>query len=285
MCNFCEYDINELHGLSVERNGALKRRPDGRWIRSREKRMIRKLRTQWRAQRDWIIDNLDSIADLYAEETNAPNEKKIQIRIEDYIKDMPKKESVAMSIVGGMSGAMKRAGDKIVKKFKLEQFGISFSLDNPNAKSFLKKKTILELSNGSGTIDATTKKGIQKILVDGVSEGATISQISVRIRDQYDNGVFSVARGELIAQTELGRAYGQGNRIPMDEFEQNVEGQHVEKKWQTVGDDRVRATHKSNQDEGWIVLKQNHVGTNEQQAPSKDFGCRCVEGYQIVDDE
>ena len=37
-----------------------------------------------------------------------------------------------------------------------------------------------------------------------------------------------------------------------------------------------------NEDDGWIPLGQSHSGTNEQEAPSADFRCRCDEAYREV---
>lgn len=283
-CHICDRETFEL---SVARNEALKTRPDGRWRRSREKRLIRRLRSAWRKQRDFILDGLKDLKFLPKDEENAMADNVApETEINDLVDQLPEQALVAETVVTASGVAMVRSGKRKIKEFGLAKFGISFDLENPTAKRILSKQLSHELSNGKGTIHSTTTDGIKSILTKAAENGDSIGEVSKKIRDQYDKGVFSVARGERIAQMELGRAYGEGQQIVMAEADDELRanGQAVEKKWNTMKDDKVRDDHRTNQNEGWIWVKQKHKGTQEMTAPSKrDFGCRCEETHRVVD--
>ena len=203
-----------------------------------------------------------------------------QHEVERILANLPGKETLADAIVVTGSATMLKGGKNIVKKLKLGEFGISFTLKNPNAIRFLAAKKTLELSNFRGNISNTTKDRVQAIIVSAVDSGASYQQTAELIRDQATSGIFSKARGEMIATREAGVAYEQGNKIPVDEFRTKNPQYSVIKYWQTVEDDRVTETHKQNQDDGWIDFGQAFSGTGDQQAPGSDNPrCRCFTKY------
>jgi hypothetical protein len=81
------------------------------------------------------------------------------------------------------------------------------------------------------------------------------------IRDQAVEGVFSRARGELIAVTEMGRAYGAGQYGQVEEYRARFPDLVIEKMWLTARDEKVRETHQQNEDDGWIPFDAIFSGT------------------------
>lgn len=272
----------------VLRNQALRERQGGKFQRAREKALIRKLRSNWNKQIDYLIRETK---DMQIWKDNAKRQEEAQknavepvapiVAFQAIVSEMPGKDVIAGAIVGEMRTSMNKAGKAQVKKLKLGQFGIGFNASDPTPSKFLDDKLRLELSNSSGNIDATTQRGVQKVLAKGANDGLTHAEVATEIRKQADSGVFSVARSELIAQTEIGRAYGKASNIPLEDFQSKFPEREVQKKWLTVHDSNVRDTHRVNEANGWINFNQVHSGTNEQFAPSKDFNCRCVEEYRV----
>lgn len=266
----------------VLRNNALRDRQGGKFQRNREKALIRKLRSAWKKQLKYILAETAKLSVWSEEQTNAADNLAPTGDFDNILDGMPQKTVIADSIVRQMKSSMKKSGKDLVKKLDLGEFGISFDIEGVEATRFLGDKLKLELSNAKGNIDYTTKSRIKEILTKGANDGLTHAEVAKQIKAQADHGVFSIARSELIAQTEIGRAYGKGSNIPLEEFAQNFPERQTEKRWNTVGDGDVRTTHLDNQDDGWINFNQVHSGTSEMFAPSMDFNCRCVEEYRII---
>ena len=259
------------------RNATFTKRGDGRVLRQYEKRLIKRLRTIWKKQEKYL---LQAIKPLFVGE-DSYKKNLIDIRIDVILEEMPGQEEAARAIVASMKLSMNRGGRSSVKKLELGQFGIKYSVDNLEAKKFLNRKLSHELSNYRGNINKTTTDKIRKIVQKSIDSGKSYAEVSELIMGQGKSGVFSAARGELIAITETGRAYGKGARIPIDDFRLTNPTRSVLKSWSTVGDDRVRESHLANEGDGEIPYEQFHSGTGEQFAPSGDMRCRCVEEYNI----
>ena len=174
--------------------------------------------------------------------------------------------------------AMKQASDGIIRELKLSSLGFSFDINmDAQANLYFQQKLSHELSNKDGTIHQTTIDSIVSVITDAVRTGKSYQDAANQI---LDLGVFSPARAQLIAVQEIGQAYGQGQHITMQGFITKT-GRLVEKKWSTVGDDRVRASHKANEADGWKDFSQGFSGTGEEFAPSADFRCRCTTQYRV----
>lgn len=283
--NFTEiFDGIEILEKIMRRNAALRSTRDGRYRRNKEKLLIRKLRNHWKAQMSWILAGMQFLSFFEEQEKTKGNKwvgKTAEEEVEYFVRQMPRKEAVADDIVQTMGVVMLRSGKKIIKDLRLGQYNITFSLEHREAKKFLGRKLSHELSNFRGNINQTTHKRIAKLLKNSAKKGESIQEASQHIIEQGKEGVFSPARGELIAQTELGRAYGKGQNMVMRDFKVRNPGKATEKKWFTVGDERVRPEHSDNASDGWIPLEQVHSGTGEEYAPSADFACRCAEEYRV----
>lgn len=79
----------------------------------------------------------------------------------------------------------------------------------------------------------------------------------------------------------MGKAYQYGEYLPMKYAQDS--GYTVEKFWSTVNDDRVTATHRKNQADGYIPLDQAFSGTGDQLPPGSDNPrCRCAVTYRLT---
>lgn len=155
---------------------------------------------------------------------------------------------------------------------------IAFNLRNPRAEAYLQ-------AHGYGLIsqiDSVTRGNIATIIDDAMRTGqsydatakditALYSQMAVGKPQQHID-----SRAHLIAVTEAGNAYEAGNAFVVQDLQDA--GLKMEKKWLTVGDDRVSAGCRANQAEGWIPLAQAHRSGD--QRPLRFPGCRCTELYQ-----
>ena len=275
-----QYSIIEKNKeVKIEINEA---RKDNKFLTRIEKRLQNRLKKIWKKQMEWIIDHF---LDFWILQNSIKKNQSAQ-EIDVVLRDMPGTTDLADELLMAEALAIKKGANSIIQALKLATFGISFTLKHPDAVRYLRTKHTLEkLSNYRGNIDGTTKSAIRDIIVKGISEGTSYTELANLIRKQGDTGVFSQARGEHIAQREMGLAYSHGNRIPIDEFARKHPDRQVHKRWNTVGGgiaNRVRETHTQNESDGWIPLNQMHSGTGEDKAPSAQFRCRCTETYQII---
>jgi hypothetical protein len=190
---------------------------------------------------------------------------------------------------------MLKGGKTIVRQMKLGAAGISFSLQNRNAIKWLKAKKVLEtsepgsaawrqatnvlkLSNYKGNIHATTLERIKSILVEAAENGYSYQQTSKLIQAAGDAGVFSQARGELIATQELAGAYERGKKIPMEDFEREFPDRKPEKRWKSVLDGRETPECRDRDAQGWKALDWDFIGYD---TPPGHVRCRCALTFRI----
>jgi len=274
-CTFCN---------SIEYNKTMKKNLDGKFRLRQEARLRTRVKRVFDRQKRWIIKNMKRLSFFKDSGKNfVYNENGIKKETNDFLNKMPGKKEMTEDLIDSAEASLLKGGKSAVKVLGLKEFGISFSLANKDAIRYIRLLETLQLSNYKGNIDGVTKGRIKKIIENAAESGASYSETSKLIQQQGLAGVFSKARGELIAVTEIGRAYGKGNHIPVIDFNTEFGDTHkAEKKWQTANDVNVRDTHAANEDDGWIDLEKLHTGTDEEFAPSQDFRCRCVEIYRIT---
>jgi len=177
--------------------------------------------------------------------------------------------------------ALKPIINRWIEKKINPKFEFNWDLRNDPAVRYLQKLTELHLSQNKGSIWKTTTDEILKILRNWINEWLSYTQIAKQIKTT-DPLVFSKTRAELIAVTEVGRAY------EFWKFESVLDLQNkwniVLKKWQTVEDDRVRQSHRQNQRDGYIPLNVPFSWTGDLYAPAKNkdsFRCRCATIYSL----
>lgn len=130
---------------------------------------------------------------------------------------------------------------------------LKFDLKNPRAVAYLAEHGA-ELVKG---IDETTRDYLRTVITDGVRDGLSYDELARQIIDRY--GEFAVgsplqhidSRAHLIAVTESGMAYVEGNAIIARDLQDD--GLPMEKSWLTVGDGRVDEEDcLPNEGQGWI---------------------------------
>lgn len=263
----------------LERNAVLAKRPDGKFILRTERRLIAALKRTWKKQMDYVIEKLKNVSAFKQEENRVLNA--IEDDIDRIVNNLPYRDELVEDIIAFMKLGMDKGGKSAVKKLNLAKFGISFSLENKKAIDFLNAKKSLELSNYRGNIHQTTKTNIARILVDAAKSGQSYQKTAQLIMEQGKAGVFSAARGQLIATREIGVAYETGNNIPIKEFQADNPDRAVKKYWQTVEDDRVTKECQENQDQGWLFLSQNFSSGDEYAPRFGNPRCRCFTKYEI----
>ena len=150
---------------------------------------------------------------------------------------------------------------------------MSFSLQNPRAVAWLQDYGAQRVAK----IDETTRQYIKTVITEGVEHGWSYDQMARTIIERYRE--FAVgqpqqhikSRAHLIAVTEVGEAYCEGN-LQMGQVLQDA-GFVMEKKWMTVGDDRVSAVCRGNEAQGWIPLNQPFQSGHIR--PLAHPACRC----------
>lgn len=118
-------------------------------------------------------------------------------------------------------------------------------------------------------INSFTRDKIRQILEDGIAAHRTYTQVARDIRAKFRD--FSPDRARLIAVTEIGQAYIDGQmEVGRDVI---ATGIRTEKAWPTVRDERVDPHCAGNESEGWIPFGQAFSsGSN---APLDHPRCRC----------
>lgn len=268
----------------MQRNIAYKKRTDGRFLLVIEKRLVKRLDKVFKKQMKFVLDEVGKLS-FFGEnylKNDAVDDTKEEI--EDFVLAIPGQKEVTEEVISSMKSSMLKGGKSSVKYLKLFKFGISFDLRNEKAIEILTDRRKLELSNYKGNIHDTTKERILKILLDAAKSGQSYRTTAKLISAQGEKGVFSRNRGQLIATREIGRAYGEGNYIPVQEFSEQFPKRKTEKFWQTVEDDDVTEECEKNQSKGWVPL--DHVyetkGSDEFAPRKSNPRCRCFQKYQIT---
>ncbi len=175
------------------------------------------------------------------------------------------------------------AGNKTLVMSLKQPKSFLFSLKDPQIVRILAERKKYELSNYRGNLTGTTKEKIAEVVAKTVMDGGSIDDIKKAIMLQAEKGVFSNARAELIAITEVGKAFGESQQMTARSIS-NATGRQIFKRWITVGDDKVRATHARNASLGWVDINQAFEGTGDAIAPSSDFRCRCTMAHSFTND-
>lgn len=155
---------------------------------------------------------------------------------------------------------------------------IAFTLANPRAVTYLERHGFGLISQ----INEVTRGNIATIVTNGVDEGWSYNRIAREIIGLYREMAVGrpqehiESRAHLIAVTEAGNAYEEGSAIVVRDLQDS--GLRMEKKWLTVGDNRVSNECRENQAEGWIPVSQPFRSGHMR--PLRFPGCRCTVLYQ-----
>lgn len=155
----------------------------------------------------------------------------------------------------------------------------SFSLKNPRAVDYVTNYGA-ELVKG---INETTRGYLQTIITQATEEGWSYKRTAEAIIKRFEEFAIGKpqahidSRAHLIAVTETGNAYEQGNMIVAQDLA--AAGLPMEKAWSTVGDGKVSEGCRQNEADGWIAVDKAH--TSGHMRPLRFPGCRCEERYQV----
>ncbi len=258
----------------LQRNATMSKRPNGKFLLAIEKRFISKCSAIFKRQLNYVLEKAKEIS-TFRQSNYLKNS--LEDEINRLVNNIPGKDDLVAEIVTVAKSAMERGGNYRVTEMKLGEYGISFSLQNKKAIDYLNAKKNLELSNYRGNITDVTKERIAEILTDAAKSGQSYQETAKLIMAQGDAGVFSPARSQTIATTEIGNAYEVGNRIPMDDFQEQNPDREVQKAWQTDGETNDECAE--NEDEGWINIDDDFPSGD--QNPLAHPNCECTTLYQI----
>lgn len=122
-----------------------------------------------------------------------------------------------------------------------------------------------------GLINSVTRKDLDKIILDGLSQGLSVQELSDQIRQYYNR--MDVARSRRIARTETTGAINGGSMLYYRESGVS------KKQWVTAGDENVRASHASLNGE---IVRSEQSFSNGLEFPGDDgspeevINCRCT---------
>lgn len=148
---------------------------------------------------------------------------------------------------------------------------IAFNLENPRAVAWAASRAAEEVTK----INAATKEGIGRVIVNAVEKGHSYTRTAEALKSMYE---FSAGRAKRIAVYEIGASYEQGKKMAAQDMA--AAGLRMEKKWLSVGDDKVRPAHRENQLAGWIPMDELFP-SGDDITPS-DPGCRCVTLWRMA---
>jgi uncharacterized protein with gpF-like domain len=171
--------------------------------------------------------------------------------------------------------AIQRGAQQLIGIFDADA---NFTLTDPRALAYIEAHGASLIAG----IDKTSKEQIKTIIATALANGTSYSELARQLKAKYSAFAVGVpqkhlrSRAELIAVTELGNAYCEGNRLEALSI-QNA-GIPMQKFWYTRGDDRVSDGCKANQAADWIALDDPYPSGH--QRPLRFPGCRCVEMYR-----
>lgn len=148
-----------------------------------------------------------------------------------------------------------------------------FDLKNPRAVRYLDQYGARQVTD----INDTTRNYLQTIIKQATDEGWSYDRTAEAIIDRYQEFAIGKpqehvdSRAHLIAITETGNAYAEGNLIVAQDLQDA--GVTMEKAWSTVGDSKVTEECKANENQGFIPLMQEFQSGH--QRPLRFPGCRC----------
>lgn len=248
---------------------AITRRQVDKTLAPLEVALQKKLAAIFKRQSFAVLKQLGTIRSYFSESAVTDFDDMFENAILDTSTDM------IDAIQSSIEAALLNGGKALIRDFKAS---INFSLTNPRAIAYTKNYAATAITG----IDSTTQDDIRRIVLAGISDGASYTEVAANIKARYTQYAIGVpqrhirSRAELIAVTELGNAYQAGNLAGA--LTMTDQGLKVQKSWLTSGDDRVSVGCQANQDDGWIDIEDVH--SSGDQHPLRFPGCRCVEQYR-----
>lgn len=172
-------------------------------------------------------------------------------------------DRMASSIQSYVENAVSLGANTLNEQFSIDDV---FSLENPRAVDYLANYG----ANLVTGIDDYSKQQLRDALTNATEQGMNYQSVAKLIGKMF--GEWALKRAKLIAVTEIGNAYQEGNLIVG--LDLAAHGVLIEKSWLTRGDDRVDVHCKANADQGWIDVTKSFSSGVER--PLDHPRCRCV---------
>jgi len=265
----------------VEHKSRAIRRRNGAWLSRVEVRLRNRLVRRFKTQMNWVVDEMSKLS--FFEQTPKSivriERKAAEDEVEKLVGDLPENEYIAEDIVVTSRTSYRKGARTAGADIDIGKYGISFDIVNGDAIQYLQRLRDLHLSNFRGSISRTTRDRIRKILIDAAQSGQSYADTARQIREQANAGVFSQARGELIATNEVGNAYSQGNMDMVDRFTEKVGEVDAWKRWEIVSNE-LDDECDDNNGEGWVPT--HHVFSSGDTAPLAHPRCLCFLSFQVT---
>ena len=171
----------------------------------------------------------------------------------------PFSQKVKRSVTDTLTDGMTNAGQRTI-----DQIGVSVTFDqeDPRVRAWLDKNA---LEHATSIVD-TMKEDLRQYISSTVGDGGTVTDIAGTLSSFFDEQ--SKWRAMRIARTEVISGYAKGS------LEGAVQSKAVDqKRWATVGDDKVSDMDMENEAEGWVSL--DHTFSSGDDAPASHPNCRC----------
>lgn len=153
---------------------------------------------------------------------------------------------------------------------------IDWNLFRPQAEKFARELSAKKVKD----ILDTTRKGVRRIIGDGIAEGKSIDTMADDLRRLYDG--FKGFRAEVVARTETATSVNQGAADHVDELSERLDLK-IMKTWVSVQDDRTRPDHVAADGQTVRQSEQFQVGDAFLDQPGDPNGpaeqvisCRCT---------
>lgn len=241
------------------------KRPNGRQLRRFERTLEKNVQKELDKQAAYVVKESVKVLNKAGNKSLEDDIDKIFERLND--------TGLVEAVITGASTSMLFGGKYQVKKSKLAQIGIDFTLKHPEAIKYLETTRPLELAKMTDTV----KNHITPILKRGIESGASVDTIAKEIADNF---AFSSVRSTMIASNEIGHAYVEGNFIPIKDAV--ADGHKANKEWLTVGDDKVTEECRANQSQGKIKHDKDFSSGDEIAPRDNHPRCRCDTLFEVT---
>jgi len=213
---------------------------------------------------DMFVDQGSKVASLVREENTVKQDEPIKNLDAERIWAKGNFSIMIADISAYFIGASMMVGIDTARR--LSETDIPFDLDSPKLAP-VKEAMLEKLTSLS---DKTSKEDLRKLLSTAFDEHKTVNEVTREIKDKWKQ--YSTYRAERIARTECANAYGEGS------YRYYQETGIKEKRWLTVGDDRVADICYSNEGQGWIPIEES-FNTGVEHEPNH-VNCRCSVIYK-----
>lgn len=172
-------------------------------------------------------------------------------------------DNMAATIQSAVEDAVSVGANTLIEQFDAD---IVFSLKNPRAVEYLDNYGADLVTK----IDEFSKQLLRNAIARAIEQGQSYQKVSKTIGQMFSD--WSQQRAKLIAVTEIGNAYQEGNLIVGKDL--SASGIVIEKSWLTRGDTKVDPHCVANADQGWIDVNKPFASGVER--PLDHPRCRCV---------